>query len=41
MVERSGGTVVHVMGDVKNLKITFPDDLAIARAHVTSMADHD
>ena len=41
MVERNGGTVVHVMGDVKNLKITVPDDLAIARAHVSSLADHD
>lgn len=41
MVERNGGTVVHVMGDVKNLKITVPDDLAIARAHASSMADDD
>jgi 2-C-methyl-D-erythritol 4-phosphate cytidylyltransferase len=41
MVERNGGTVVQVMGDAKNLKITLPDDLVVARAHMKSMADHD
>ena len=30
LVERNGGTVVIVDGDPMNLKITFPDDLAIA-----------
>ncbi len=41
MVERNGGTVVQVMGDAKNLKITVPDDLVVARAHLSSVADHD
>ena len=36
MVERNGGTVVHVMGDKMNLKITVPGDLALARAHLSA-----
>lgn len=36
LVERAGGRVVHVMGDPINIKITYPDDLAIARAHMES-----
>lgn len=41
MVERIGGTVVHVMGDEKNLKITVPEDLKVARAHLNTAADDD
>ena len=36
MVERIGGTVVHVMGDRMNLKITVPGDLTLARAHLSA-----
>jgi 2-C-methyl-D-erythritol 4-phosphate cytidylyltransferase len=36
MVERVGGTVVHVMGDKMNLKITVPGDLTLARAHLSA-----
>lgn len=32
LVEEWGGTVVTVAGDPHNLKITYPDDLAVARA---------
>jgi 2-C-methyl-D-erythritol 4-phosphate cytidylyltransferase len=32
MIERSGGTVVVVDGDRRNLKITFAGDLTIAEA---------
>jgi 2-C-methyl-D-erythritol 4-phosphate cytidylyltransferase len=32
LVEQWGGTVVTVAGDPHNLKITYPDDLAVARA---------
>ncbi|HUS62132.1 MAG TPA: 2-C-methyl-D-erythritol 4-phosphate cytidylyltransferase [Acidimicrobiales bacterium] len=32
LVEAAGGRVVVVAGDARNLKITTPDDLAIARA---------
>lgn len=32
LVEAWGGTVVTVAGDAHNLKVTFPDDLAVARA---------
>lgn len=41
MVERNGGSVVHVMGDPMNIKITFPDDLAIARSFLSARSDHD
>ena len=42
MVERNGGTVVFVMGDPMNIKITIPEDLAIARAYLANAADgHD
>ena len=34
MVERIGGTVVHVMGDPMNFKITVPMDLELAGAYV-------
>jgi len=34
LVERSGGTVVVVVGDEVNLKVTYPGDLTIARALV-------
>lgn len=34
LVERANGTVVTVMGDPMNLKITVPRDLEIARAYV-------
>ena len=32
LVERNGGTVATVPGDPGNLKITFPEDLAVAEA---------
>jgi 2-C-methyl-D-erythritol 4-phosphate cytidylyltransferase len=32
LVERAGGTVVVVRGDVENLKITTPFDLVVAAA---------
>lgn len=41
LVERAHGTVVTVMGDPKNLKITVPEDLEIARAYVTMANDHE
>jgi len=36
LVEAAGGTVVVVPGDPRNLKVTTPDDLAIAEALVRS-----
>jgi 2-C-methyl-D-erythritol 4-phosphate cytidylyltransferase len=39
MVEGIGGTVVHVKGDAKNLKITVPEDLAVARAQLRVLVD--
>jgi 2-C-methyl-D-erythritol 4-phosphate cytidylyltransferase len=39
MVERIGGTVVHVMGEVRNLKITVPEDLAVARSYANAEVD--
>lgn len=39
MVERQGGTVVRVMGDPMNLKITVPNDLMLAGAHLRAAAD--
>ena len=39
MVERIGGTVVHVMGEVRNLKITVPEDLAVARSYWNAEID--
>lgn len=39
LVERGGGAVVHVMGDPSNIKITYPGDLAIARACLESKPD--
>ena len=39
MVERNGGTVVWVMGDPTNLKITVPQDLALANAHLRAVVD--
>jgi 2-C-methyl-D-erythritol 4-phosphate cytidylyltransferase len=39
MVEGIGGTVVHVKGDAKNLKITVPEDLAVARAQLRMLVD--
>ena len=41
LVERANGTVVAVMGDPMNLKITIPEDLAIARAYLRVARDHD
>ncbi len=41
MVERNGGSVVHVMGDPMNIKITFPDDLVIARSFLVARSNHD
>ncbi|MDX1689606.1 MAG: IspD/TarI family cytidylyltransferase [Acidimicrobiia bacterium] len=32
LVERAGGSVAVVEGDPSNLKVTFPDDLAVAEA---------
>ena len=32
LIERHGGTVVTVAGDPANLKVTFPEDLAIVEA---------
>lgn len=40
MVERIGGTVVQVMGDAKNLKITVPHDLMVARAHLSARVEN-
>lgn len=40
LVERNGGTVVSVMGDPKNIKITLPDDLSMARAYLAEGSDH-
>jgi 2-C-methyl-D-erythritol 4-phosphate cytidylyltransferase len=39
MVERNGGTVVQVMGDPMNFKITVAEDLALAKAHLKAVAD--
>jgi 2-C-methyl-D-erythritol 4-phosphate cytidylyltransferase len=41
MVERRGGTVVQVMGDPMNFKITVPEDLVLADAHLRAAADHE
>jgi 2-C-methyl-D-erythritol 4-phosphate cytidylyltransferase len=41
LVERADGTVVTVMGDPMNFKITTPEDLAIARAHLAAAGGHD
>jgi 2-C-methyl-D-erythritol 4-phosphate cytidylyltransferase len=41
MVERNGGTVVHVMGDPANLKITFPEDLVLASALLRTVAERE
>lgn len=41
LVERADGTVVAVMGDPMNLKITIPEDLAIARAYLATAGGHD
>lgn len=38
LVEQVGGTVVHVMGDRMNIKITYPADFAMAQAYVEGMA---
>jgi 2-C-methyl-D-erythritol 4-phosphate cytidylyltransferase len=32
MVEDNGGRVVVIPGDPRNLKVTFPEDLAVVRA---------
>jgi len=40
LVERADGTVVTVMGDPRNLKITVPGDLEIARAYVQVADDN-
>lgn len=40
LVERANGTVVTVMGDPRNLKITVPGDLEIARAYVQVADDN-
>jgi len=32
MVEENGGRVVVIPGDPRNLKVTFPEDLAVVRA---------
>lgn len=34
LIEAWGGTVVTVAGDAHNLKVTFPDDLAVAQAYL-------
>jgi 2-C-methyl-D-erythritol 4-phosphate cytidylyltransferase len=34
MVEQNGGRVIVVPGDPRNLKVTFPEDLAVVRALV-------
>jgi 2-C-methyl-D-erythritol 4-phosphate cytidylyltransferase len=39
LVERADGTVVTVMGDPSNLKITVPEDLEMARAYVLVVDD--
>jgi 2-C-methyl-D-erythritol 4-phosphate cytidylyltransferase len=41
LVERAGGTVVTVMGDPMNFKITMPEDLAIARSYLAAADLHD
>ncbi|MCL1593844.1 MAG: 2-C-methyl-D-erythritol 4-phosphate cytidylyltransferase [Actinomycetia bacterium] len=41
MVERQGGTVVQVMGDPMNFKITVPDDLVLATAYLRAVADRE
>lgn len=35
MVEASGGRVVVIAGDPRNLKVTYPEDLAVVRALVS------
>ncbi len=40
LVERADGTVVTVMGDPMNFKITFPVDLAIARSYLAAADRH-
>jgi 2-C-methyl-D-erythritol 4-phosphate cytidylyltransferase len=39
MIERSGGRVVIVDGDLMNRKITVPDDLDWARRHATALGE--
>lgn len=41
MVERLGGTVVHVPGDPMNIKITFPGDIDVASALLSTRVSHD
>ncbi|MCL1601432.1 MAG: 2-C-methyl-D-erythritol 4-phosphate cytidylyltransferase [Actinomycetia bacterium] len=41
MVERQGGSVVHVMGDPMNFKITVPEDLVLASAWLRAAADRE
>ena len=36
MVEENGGRVIVVPGDPRNLKVTFPEDLAVVRALVAA-----
>jgi 2-C-methyl-D-erythritol 4-phosphate cytidylyltransferase len=36
MVEQNGGRVIVVAGDPRNLKVTFPEDLALVRALVAA-----
>lgn len=40
LVERANGTVVQVMGDPMNIKVTYPVDLAIARVYLEARPDH-
>jgi 2-C-methyl-D-erythritol 4-phosphate cytidylyltransferase len=40
LVERAGGTVVHVPGDPMNIKITYPVDLDVASALLAARASH-
>ena len=41
MVERQGGTVVQVMGDPMNFKITVPEDLVLASAYLRAATDRE
>lgn len=38
MVEENGGRVVVIPGDPRNMKVTFPEDLAVVRALVAAEA---
>ncbi|MDK1018513.1 MAG: IspD/TarI family cytidylyltransferase [Actinomycetota bacterium] len=39
LVERTGGVLAHVLGEPSNVKITFGEDLSVARAYLARRSD--